>query len=176
MNMGTPTVLPLKPEPVVSGSKDSNVVGFDKLHYSMIAEPVCDSWVLDDCLGTSSSGVRVIRADESCQLRPLEVCCTVCEDDGSQTQCIDHGAQPTALTLPVLPGDWKHSGALNWRRPPPASPTCPEARLGTTGHHLGVGVHRLGQSEDHDGASLYSERRNEIADVGPSSYCTRCFK
>ena len=103
MNMGTPTVLPLKPQPVVSGSKDSNVVGFDKLHYSRIEEPVCDSLVLDDCLGTSSPGVRVVRADESCQLRPLEVCCTVSEEDGRQTQCVDHGEQTTPLTLPVLP-------------------------------------------------------------------------
>ena len=104
MNIGISTVLPLKPEPVVSGSKDSNVVGFDKLHYSMIEEPVFDSWVLNDCLGTSRSGVGVVSADESCQLRPLEVCCTVCEEDGRQIQCIDHGEHLTAFKLPVLPG------------------------------------------------------------------------
>ena len=101
--MGTASVLALKPEPVVSGSKHFEVEHFDKLHDPMVEEPVCKGWVLDDCLGTGCPGVRVVRTDESSQFWPLEICCTVCEEDSRQTQSAHHGEQTTPLTLPVLP-------------------------------------------------------------------------
>ena len=59
-------VLPLKPQPVVRSSKDSNVEGLEELHDSVVEEPVCEGgWVVDDCLGSGSLGVRVVRADAS---------------------------------------------------------------------------------------------------------------
>ena len=60
MDMRAATMLPTKHQPIVSGSKDSNVEGLDKLHDSMVEEPVCEGWVLNDCLGTGSPGVRVV--------------------------------------------------------------------------------------------------------------------
>ena len=56
--MGTASVLPFKPEPVVSGSKHFEVEHLDKLHHPMVEEPVCKGWVLNDCLGTGCPGVR----------------------------------------------------------------------------------------------------------------------
>ena len=49
---------------------------------SMVEEPVGEGWVVDDSLGAGCPGVRVVWADELSQLWPLEVCCTVGEEDG----------------------------------------------------------------------------------------------
>ena len=54
MHMGTPTVLPPKPSPVVSGTNDSNVEDLDKRHNSVVEEPICDGLALNDCLGMGS--------------------------------------------------------------------------------------------------------------------------
>ena len=43
-------------------------------------------------LAAAGAGVRVIGADEACKLWPLEVGCTVCEEDGGQTNCVYHMA------------------------------------------------------------------------------------
>ena len=102
MDMGAASVLPLKSQPVVSCSKDSYIESPEELHNSVVEEPVSKSWVLNDCLGSGSPGVRVVRTDEASQFWPLEVCSTVCEEDGGQTQCVHHGEQTTPLTLPVL--------------------------------------------------------------------------
>ena len=59
MHMRAAPVLPLKPQPVVSGSKDSSEESLGELNYSMIEEPVCKGWVLNDCLGqTWNQGFR----------------------------------------------------------------------------------------------------------------------
>ena len=65
-------------------SKDSIVEDLHELHDSVVEEPVCEGWVLDDSLGSGSPGVRVVGADELSQLWPLEVCCTVSEEDCRQ--------------------------------------------------------------------------------------------
>ena len=105
-------MLPLKPQPVVSGTKDCNVEDLDELCDPVVEEPVRDGWVLDDCLGPGSSGVRVVKTDESSQLWPLQVCCTVSEEDGGQTQSVDHGEQATPLTLPILLGATQTGGIV----------------------------------------------------------------
>ena len=104
MDMRTASMLPLKPQPVVRRSEDSNIEDLDKLHYPVVEEPVSKCWVLNDCLGSGSPGVRVVWADELSQFWPLEVCGTVCEEDGGQTKCVHHGEQTTPLTLPILLG------------------------------------------------------------------------
>ena len=72
----------------------------------------------------SSSGVRVVRADKLCQLWPLEIRCTMSEEDGGQTQCANHGEEATPLMLSVVlwcHANWRRSGALSWRKPEPAA-------------------------------------------------------
>ena len=98
--------------PVVSSSKDSSVEGLEELHDSMVEEPVGEGWVVDDSLGAGCPGVRVVGADESSQLWPLKVCCTVSEEDGGQTQSVDHGEEATPLTLPVLLGATQTGGEV----------------------------------------------------------------
>ena len=78
----------------------------------MVEEPVREGWVVDDSLGAGCPGVRVVGADESSQLWPLEVCCTVGEEDGGQTQSVDHGEEATPLTLPVLLGATQTGGEV----------------------------------------------------------------
>ena len=53
-----------------------------------------------------------MRADESSQLWPLEVCCTVSEEDSGQTQSVDHEEEATPLTLPVLLGATQTGGEV----------------------------------------------------------------
>ena len=44
--------------PVVCGSKDSSVEDLDELNYSVVEEPVCEGWVLDDlALAVLESGL-----------------------------------------------------------------------------------------------------------------------
>ena len=114
MDVRAASVLPLKPEPVVRGSKDSSVEDLHKLHDSVVEEPVCKGWVLDGWVGSGSAGVRVVWADESSQLWPLEVCCTVSEEDCRQAQCVDHGKQTTPLTLPILLGAMQTGGVVEY--------------------------------------------------------------
>ena len=78
----------------------------------MVEEPVGEGWVVDDSLGAGCPGVRVVGADESSQLWPLKVCCTVSEEDGGQTQSVDHGEEATPLTLPVLLGATQTGGEV----------------------------------------------------------------
>ena len=112
MDMRAASVLPLKPQPVVCGSKDSSVEDLGELNVSVIEEPVCEGWILDDCLCSGSPAVRVVGADEFSQLWPRDICCTVSEEDCRQTQCVNHGEQATPLTLSVLwcHADWRRSG------------------------------------------------------------------
>ena len=100
------SVLPLEPQPVVS------VEGLGKLHDSMLDEPVGEGWVVNHSLGADCPGVRVVRADESSQLWPLEVCCTVSEEDIGQTQSVNHEEKATPLTLPVLLGATQAGGKV----------------------------------------------------------------
>ena len=67
-------------------------------------EPVGNRWVLLQGLAAVGAGVRVIGADEACKLWPLEVGCTVCEEDSGQTNCVYHGNEVAALLESVLPG------------------------------------------------------------------------
>ena len=118
----------------------------------MVEEPVREGWVVDDSLGAGCPGVRVIGADESNQLCPLEVCCTVGEEDGGQTQSVDHGEEATPLMLPVLLGATQTGGevedstgeglslsphhvllAISW-----VLPDVHSATLQSTMSHLGV--------------------------------------
>ena len=140
MDVRAASVLPLKPEPVVRGSKDSSVEDLHELHESVVEEPVCEGWVLDDCLGSGSPGVRVVGADELSQLWPQEVCCTVSEEDCRETQCVNHGEQTTPLTLTVLLGATQTGGVvvLDWRRPLPVSRPCPAAHPGTADVHSAI--------------------------------------
>lgn len=48
MDMGTPSMLSLKPQLAISCSMDSSVEDLDKLHDPMIEETVCKSWVVSD--------------------------------------------------------------------------------------------------------------------------------
>ena len=66
MNMRAVTMLPLKPHPLVSGSKHTNIVGLDEFLDSVVEEPVRDRWILNECSGTFGSGLRVVGADEIC--------------------------------------------------------------------------------------------------------------
>ena len=43
-------------------------------------------------------------ADEACQLWPLQVSCTLGEEDGGKAQRVDHGDESVALFEPVQPG------------------------------------------------------------------------
>ena len=79
MDVGATSVLPLKPQPVVICSKDSDIESREELHNLVVEEPVCNSWVLDDTLDSGTPGVRVVRTDKASQFWPLEVCSTVCE-------------------------------------------------------------------------------------------------
>ena len=47
MHMRTATVLPLKPQPVVLGTKDVQVKAFEGLLESLVEKPV---WVVNDCM------------------------------------------------------------------------------------------------------------------------------
>ena len=75
----------------------------------MVEEPVGEGWVVDDSLGAGCPGVG---ADELSQLWPLEVCCTVSEEDSGQTQSVHHGEEATPLTLPVLLGATQTGGEV----------------------------------------------------------------
>ena len=112
MHVRAASVLQLEPQPVVSSSKDSSVEGLEELHDSMVEEPVGDGWVVEDSLGACCPGVRVVRADESSQFWPLEVCCTVCKEDSGQTQSVNHGEEATPLPLPVLLGATQTGGEV----------------------------------------------------------------
>ena len=79
-------MLPLKPQPLVSGSKDSSVESLGELNDCMVEEPACKGQVFNNCLGMGRPGIKVIRTDKLSQLRPLEVCCTVGEENGGQYQ------------------------------------------------------------------------------------------
>ena len=73
-------------------------------HRYRIDDAVGNRWVLLQGLTAAGAGVRVIGADEACKLWPLEVGCTVCEEDGGQTNCVYHGNEVAALLESVLPG------------------------------------------------------------------------
>ena len=114
MDMRAASVLPLKPQSVVGSSKDSYIESLEELHDPVLKEPVCKSWVFINYLCSGSPGVRVVRADELSQLWPLEVCYTVCKEDGRQTQCVHHGEQMTPLTLPILFGAPQTGGVVEY--------------------------------------------------------------
>ena len=69
-------MLPLEAERVVGGTKDSSIEGINELYDTFIEEPVSDGGVLLDCFVASRTGVNIVRTDEACKFRPLEVCCT----------------------------------------------------------------------------------------------------
>ena len=79
--MRTSTVLPLKAHPVVCDTKNTNIEGIDELLNAVMEEPVCNRWVLNHCSAAAGTGIRIIGADETRQLWPLEISCTVCEED-----------------------------------------------------------------------------------------------
>ena len=114
MDVRAASALPLKRQPVVCGSNDSSVDDLDELNESVVEEPVCEGWVPDDSLGSGRPGVRVVWADESSKLWPLEVCCTVGKEDCRQTQIVDHGEQTTPLTLPLLLGTAQTGGIMEY--------------------------------------------------------------
>ena len=66
VHMRATTVLPLKAEPEVSGTKNANVESINKLLDAMMEEPVGNGWVLLQGLAAAGAGVRVVRADEAC--------------------------------------------------------------------------------------------------------------
>ena len=84
-------------------------------------------------LGVGSPGVRVVGADESSQLWPLEVCCSVGEEDSGQTQSVDHGEEATPLTLPVLLGATHTGGEVE----------------DSTGEGLSLSPHHVPQTAGH---------------------------
>ena len=47
MDVRAASVLPLKPKPVVSSSKDSNVECLEELHNSVVEEPVSEGWLVN---------------------------------------------------------------------------------------------------------------------------------
>ena len=42
----------------------------------------------------------------------MEICCTMSEGDGGQTQCVNHGEEATLLTLPVPLGAMQSGGIV----------------------------------------------------------------
>ena len=60
MHVRTAAVLPLKPEPVVRGVKNSNVESLHKLLYAVAEEPVIDGWIVDDGYSAARAGVGII--------------------------------------------------------------------------------------------------------------------
>ena len=96
--VGTTTVLPLKAKPVVLRSKYILVEVLQELLYPLTKEPVGNSWVLDHSTATGTSVIWVVRTDQMCKLRPLEIGSTVGEEHRGQSQRINHGYQPTALS------------------------------------------------------------------------------
>ena len=51
-------------------------------------------------------------ADEACQLWPLQVSCTVGEEDGGKAKRVDYGDESVALFEPVLPGAAETGGVV----------------------------------------------------------------
>ena len=103
MHVRAATMLPLKPEPEVGGTKNTNIEGIDELLDAMMEEPVRDGGVLLQGLAAAGAGVGVIWADEACKLWPLEVSSAVGKKDGWQTECVHHSNEATMLLEPVLP-------------------------------------------------------------------------
>ena len=64
--MGAATVLPLKAEPEVSGTKNVNIESVDELLDAMMEEPVGNGGVLLQGLAAAGAGVGVIWTDEAC--------------------------------------------------------------------------------------------------------------
>ena len=59
------TMLPLKPQPVVCGLQHSKVEGIHKLLQPVTKEPVCNCWILIDCLDVNRWSIIVFWADET---------------------------------------------------------------------------------------------------------------
>ena len=55
MDVRAAAMLPLKVEPVVSGTKDSTVEGINELLDALIKEPVGNGGVLSDCFVASNA-------------------------------------------------------------------------------------------------------------------------
>ena len=74
--MSAATMLPLKAEPVVTGTKDSNIEGIDD---AVVEEPVSDSWVLLDSFVPNRFCQLEVCCDGAGKFCQLEVCCAVGE-------------------------------------------------------------------------------------------------
>ena len=71
MDVWAAAMLSFKAEPVVGGTKDSNVECIDEFDDALVEEPISYGWVLLDCSVASRAGVGILRADEAGKLRPL---------------------------------------------------------------------------------------------------------
>ena len=96
-------MLPLEVEPVVTHTKDSNTEGIDELLDVVVEESVGDGGVVLDSFGASRAGVWIVWTDEAGKFWPLEVCCTMSEEDCGQAQCVHHGDESTSLLESALP-------------------------------------------------------------------------
>ena len=65
-----------------------------------------------DCYVANRAGVNIVRTDEACKFKPLEVCCNVSEEDCGQTKHIHHGNEPTSVLEPVLPGSLQSDSVM----------------------------------------------------------------
>ena len=65
MDMRTVMMLALEMHPVVCNTQHPYIESIDKLQDSVIEEPISNSWILDDSLGTGRPGIRIFRADET---------------------------------------------------------------------------------------------------------------
>ena len=88
MNTTAATMLPLKAQRVVTGTKYSYIEGIDD---AVVEEPDSDSWILLDSFVVSTSGLRIIRTDETGKLWQLEVCRAVGEEESTKANCVHHG-------------------------------------------------------------------------------------
>ncbi len=67
----------------------------------MVEESVSDGRILIECSVARGSVLRILRANEMSQLRPLEVSCIVREEHSGKTKSVDHGNKPATLLEPV---------------------------------------------------------------------------
>ena len=130
----------LPPQPVVSCSKDSNVEDLDKLYYPVVEEPVCKSWILDDCLvlavlESGVSGQMTQASSGHWRSAAMGVKKTVGRPSVSTMERDDSA---DIASTAWCPAHLRRSGGLNWRKPLLVSPPCPTAHPGTAGHLLGV--------------------------------------
>ena len=150
MHMRAAAVLPLKPHPVV---EYSNIVGLDELHNSLIEEPVCDGWILNDSFSSACFGVRIyilesgslglVRRASTGHCRSAALCEKIWWE-GLECRPWRAVESVDGISTAWCVADWMHSAGHDWRKPPLVFPPCHEARPVTAVHHQDAVSRTLG--------------------------------